>query len=152
MAKLSTPIVFKWYNRRLLPSSNGRTGETYVLQTTKLLAPMAKPSTLTVFKLQNCQTYYFQVTKSSTSTVFKCQPIGTSFLQMAIPSTHTLSEQQCIRHLLSSNGNTVDAYSLRTAMYSTSTVFKWQYRRRILSPNSNVFDIYCLQMAIPYNT
>jgi hypothetical protein len=102
MAKLSKHIIFKWYNRRLLLSSNGRTGENYFFQTTKLLAPMAKPSTPIVFKQQNCHIYSFQVTKFSTPTVFKWQTFGNSFLQNAIPWTHTL----------------------RTAMLSTSTVFK----------------------------
>jgi len=53
-------------------------------------------------------------------------------------------------HLFSSKGDTVDAYSLRTARLLTSIVFKLQYRTifRLMSSYGKDIDTYSLQMAI----
>jgi hypothetical protein len=82
----------------------------------------------------------------------------------------TLFTRQNSRHLLSSNGKTVNAYCLQMAKpsklsflkvkpvdtdsvpmakLSTPTVFKWQSGRQILSSNDRTGETYFLQTTKP---
>jgi hypothetical protein len=174
MAKLSTPVVFKWY---IQPSTstvfkwqnhpkplvlNGKIVDTYFLQMAKLSTPVVfkwyiQPSTSTVFKWQNWRKLLSSNDKAvgtyGKTVITSC--LQTAELSRLLFSSDKIFDIYCLhvaklRYLFSSKDSTVDAYSLRTAILLTSSVFKWQYRTTLglMSSNGNAIDTYTLQMTI----